>query len=98
MADVTGLVTGVPGLVVACVEIYRLAHTARRLDSDGNIIVAQVGLEQAKFAFWLEEVGLTSGPGSKPTLRLHASMQKLLLQVLLAIKGKLLRTDVLRHP
>jgi len=83
---ISGLVLGLPGLIVTCADLYRLTVTALNYNHDVKVIICRVGVEQMKFAFWLEDVGFVEG--SKPTLKLPPAFQSILMNLLQNIKGR----------
>ncbi|EXJ53414.1 uncharacterized protein A1O5_13348 [Cladophialophora psammophila CBS 110553] len=77
-------VTGLPGLVTACAQIYELTVTARRMGDEGVLLVYKTVIEQAKFQAWLEDAGWLSDSG--PNRSLRPVMQKVVFDTLQAIK------------
>ncbi|KAK1759828.1 hypothetical protein QBC47DRAFT_373141 [Echria macrotheca] len=76
MADpvgVSGLIIGLPGLVTACADLYKLTVAARNLDSDVQMVVCKAVIQQWKFASWLKDVGFEEGV--KPKIKLTPQVQ-----------------------
>ncbi|KAF4994326.1 hypothetical protein FDECE_13158 [Fusarium decemcellulare] len=80
MAELGGLILGLPGLVVACADLYKLTVASRNFDHDVQIVVCKAAVQQMRFAYWLQSVGFVQG--TKPTAKLPLTAQK-------AVKGLL---------
>lgn len=96
MADpigITGLIMGLPGLVTACADLYKLTVAARNFDHDVNIVICRAAVEQMKFAFWLQDVGFVEG--AKPKLKLPPAAQTMIVNLLEGVKGAMPRLVVL---
>lgn len=88
--DAAGLIVGLPGLVVACADLYKLTVTHRHRARDVNVVINQVAIEQWRFAYWLRDVGFIEG--SRPMLKLPPAVQQMLLHQLQTIEGSRLTT------
>jgi len=82
--DIASFITGLPGLVAACAQIYELTVTARRVGDEGVLLVYKIVIEQAKFQAWLEDAGWLSDSGPNRTFR--PVMQKVIFDTLQGIK------------
>jgi hypothetical protein len=88
MADpggIVGLIAGLPGLVTACADLYKLTVAARNFSHDVQMVVYQADVEQWKFAYWLQDVGFVEGV--RPKLRLPRAVQPTVVHQLQGIKG-----------
>ena len=84
---VLALLTGLPGLVTACAEIYELTLRARRIGTDGAIILTKIGNEQAVFQVWAWRTGLMFVDDEhKPDILRNPVIGPLLVQNLESIK------------
>ena len=88
--DVTSLITGLPGLIIACADLYKMTVTHRHRERDINVVIKRIAFEQSKFAYLLQGVGFVEG--GKPMLRLTPAVQVMLLHLLQTIEG------TYRHP
>lgn len=86
MFDPSGLIVGLPGLVTSCADLYKLTVKVRHKNHDVNIVVCRVGVEQMKFACWLEDVGFVEG--TKPMLKLPPAAQNVMINLLQGIQGQ----------
>jgi len=88
MADggASGIILGLPGLVTACADLYKLTVAARNFDHDVNMVIYRMSWEQLKFACWLRDAGFVEG--SQPTLRLDPAAQSALMMFLQGVKGQ----------
>jgi hypothetical protein len=84
-----GLISGLPGLLMACVSTYKLVVAIKGLDHEGEILMTKVALEQVKFALWLEDAGFSPDSNS-PTIRLQPFMQNVVKQTISTMKCEFL--------
>ncbi|KAK3371790.1 hypothetical protein B0T24DRAFT_630422 [Lasiosphaeria ovina] len=84
MTDAAGFVVGLPGLISSCANVYQLVVNARRLNTEGSLIVVKLAVEQVKFHIWLGKAGLLRG--SVSSLNLHPVAQKVLQGILEGVK------------
>lgn len=83
--DAAGLIVGLPGLIIACADLYKLTVTHRHRARDVSVVINKVAIEQWRFAYWLQDVGLVEG--SRPMLRLPPAVQMMMLQLLKTVEG-----------
>jgi hypothetical protein len=86
MYDPSSIILGLPGLVTACADLYKLSVAARHRSHDMDVIVCRIEVEQMKFSCWLEDVGFVEG--SQPMLKLPPAGQVLMANLLKRIEGK----------
>lgn len=88
MADpvgITGLIIGIPGLVTACADLYKLTVSARNFEHDVQVVVTRVESQQWRFSFWLQSVGFIEGV--QPKIRLPAAVQPSVMKTLQMVQG-----------
>lgn len=83
--DAASFISGLPDLIITCADLYKLTVTHRHRARDVSVVINKVAIEQWKFPYWLQDVGLVEG--SRPMLRLPLAVQMMMLQLLKTIEG-----------